>query len=233
MNETYPTHFIARRLSHENIPLTDCDSICVFCSKEITHGIPFKKTVSSNFTNLDIVQHIDSDYVCSDCYVCLKEPKLRRFNYIATNTDLIYFKRSDIENYLFNPPEPPFIFSITESMKKHSSFKARINHSQKLFYVQKEDEQILFSPSKYIELFNTMKRLYTTFSKTAIKTGNYKPNYIKKYGLHHFIRDETIIKKHRGSQVFNLLLYALNLSDEQLKKIEERKKAKQVKLIGL
>ncbi len=161
-----------------------------------------------------------ASHVCAACNACVREPKLRRMNFIAigdsdeSNAHIIFFKRDEIERYLFNPPSPPFVFAVTENFKKHTSFKARVNLSQKLFYIQKEDEQILFSPAKYREIYEAMARLDSTFSKTAISTGNYQQNFIKKYGLREFMMDENKIKNERGTQQFNLLVYSLNMDEE-------------------
>lgn len=184
-------------------------------------------TVSGTFTNWDLLTDRAASHVCAACNECIKDATLRHINFIATEQGVTFFKRDEIEKYLFNPPAPPFVFCVTESMKKHNSFKARVNSSQKLFYVQKEDEQILFSPGKYRDIFEAMKQLYVVFSKTAIATGEYQMNFITKYGLNNFQRDEGIIKRERGTQQFELLLYAMNMSEELLKKVNERKEKKE------
>jgi hypothetical protein len=141
---------------------------------------------------------------------------------MATGDRLVFFKRDDIEKYLSDPPEPPFVLFVTASYKKHGSFRAHVNQSRKLFYVQFEDRSILFSPSKYRDLFDLMKRMYATFNKTEeIGKGEYIQRRVQEYGIDAWKRDESIIMLHRGSMVFELLLYALNKPEEALKKIEE------------
>jgi CRISPR type IV-associated protein Csf1 len=163
-----------------------------------------------------------ASHVCNACMWCIKEPKMRRSQWIATENQLEFFKRDDIERYLFDPPEPPFVFFVTSSYKKHGSFRARVNDSRKLFYVQFEDRQILFSPSKYRDLFELMKRMYTVFNKTQeIGKGDYIQKRVFEYGLKQWQNDEVILKQHRGSQVFELLVYALNKPEEAKKKQEE------------
>jgi len=225
----YPTHLIYRALKNPQPETEQCKGMCAFCGSEIQEGIKLENSVSDTFTNFDLLQDRNAAHVCKCCYTCLKESKLRRMNFIAicdsdeSNAHLYYFKRDEIEKWLFSPPPTPFVFAVTESMKKHNSFKARVNFSKKLFYVQKEDTQILFSPNKYKDIFDAMKRLYRSFSKTAIGSGEYQQNFIKKYGLIEFIHDEDIIKNERGSFQFDLLLFAMNMSEENLKKFKERK----------
>lgn len=235
----YPTHLIYQALGKPYVETASCNGICAFCGIEILEGVPLKNSVSDTFTNFDQLTDRNASYVCKCCYACLKDVRLRRMNFIAIgNSDdsdkhIIFFKRHEIEQYLFSPPPAPFVFSVTENFKKHTSFKARVNYSQKIFYIQKEDEWILFSPAKYREIYESMKRLYSTFSKTSIQTGNYQQNFIKKYGIHDFMHDEEIIKIARGTQQFELLIYALNMSAEQLKKFKERKTKQEDKVNGM
>ena len=223
ITDRYPTHLIYQSIGKPQVETEICTGICAFCGSEILGGIKLESAISDAFVNFDLLTDRTASHVCECCYACLKEPKLRRMNFIATEKGITYFKRDEIEKLLFYPPNPPFIFAITESMKKHNSFKARINYSQKLFYVQKEDTQILFSPNRYKDIFEAMRRLYHSFSKTTIGRGNYQQNFIKKYGLLEFMHDEAIIKNERGSFQFNLLLFAMNMSEENLKKFKERK----------
>lgn len=232
----YPTHLIYQALGKPHVLSEPCTGICAFCGTEIKEGVPLKNSVSDTFTNYDLLIDRNASHVCQCCYACLKNARLRRMNFIAvgdsdeSNAHILFFKRDEIERYLFNPPPLPFVMSVTLSMKKHASFKARVNYSQKLFYVQKEDEQILFSPNKYKEIYEAMRRLYSTFSKSAIQNNDYQQNFIKKYGLQNFMRDEEIIKCERGTQQFSLLIYSLNMSAEQLKKFKERKAKQEAKL---
>lgn len=218
----YSTHLIYQALGKPRVETEPCAGHCAFCGDIITEGMKLKESVSDAFTNFDMLVDMNASHVCAACHACLKETKLRRMNFITTKNNIEYFKRDKIEHYLFNPPNSPFVFAITVSMKKHMSFKARVNYSSKLFYVQKEDEQILFSPMKYMDIFAAMKSLYKFHSKTAIGSGEYQQGFIKKQGLKEFIRDENIIKNERGSQQFELMLFAMNMSEENLKKMKER-----------
>lgn len=232
---SYPTYLIYQALGKPHVETEPCNCICAFCGTEIQEGVQLENTISDAFTNFDLLTDRTASHVCAACNACVREPKLRRMNFIAigdseSNAHIVFFKREEIERYIFSPPPVPFVISVTLSMKKHASFKARVNYSQKLFYIQKEDEQILFSPNKYKEIYEAMRRLYHMFSKTAIQSGDYQQNFIKKYGLKEFIRDEGIIKNVRGTQQFNLLIFSLNMSEEQLKKFKERKAKQEAKL---
>lgn len=215
MNATELIYHAAGSPPVETVPAT---GICAVCGAEITEGVPIKKVVSSAFTDWNMLADINASHVCKACKWCIKEPKTRRSQYIATENWLEYFKRETIEHWLFFPPCPPFVFFVTSSYKKHGSFRAKVNGSRDLFYIQFEDRQILFSPNKYKELFELMKRMYATFNKTQeIGTGNYIQKRIMEYGIEKWRQDEEVLKKYRGSQVFELLLYALNKPEEETK----------------
>lgn len=224
MNE-YPTHLIhvaAGLPSVENLEPTDGN--CVVCGRNISEGVPLKKVVSDAFTNWDVMNDLSSTHVCKACTWCIKNRKTRQSCYVATKDELVFFKRDEIEKYLFDPPETPFVLFVTKSFKKHGSFRAHVNKSRKLFYVQLEDRSILFSPSKYRELYDLMKRMYVVFNKMdEIGRGEYIQKRVRDYGLDAWNRDESIIAQHRGSMAFELLLYALNKPEEALKKIEDKK----------
>ena len=205
------TELIYHAAGSPPVEVVSAEGICAVCGKAISEGVPIKKVVSGAFTDWNMLADMNASHVCSACTWCIKEPKMRRSQYIATENELIFFKRDDIEKYLFEPPESPFVFFVTSSYKKHGSFRARVNDSQQLFYIQFEDRQILFSPNRYRELFELMKKMYITFNKTQeIGQGNYIQKRVMEYGIEKWKRDEEILKQHRGSQVFELLLYALN-----------------------
>lgn len=215
--ESYPTHLIYQALGKPHVLSEPCTGICAFCGTEIQEGVRLEKTVSEAFTNYDQLTDHTASHVCSACNACVREPKLRRMNFIAigdsdeSNAHIIFFKRDEIEKWLFNPPPAPFVFGCTINYKKHLSFKAKVNCSSKLFYVQFEDNSILFSPSKYKPIFEAINRLHLVFSKSEIESGNYYMNRMRQYGLRAFQNDEGTIKEHRGTLQFNnLLMYALN-----------------------
>jgi len=214
-----PTELIYQAAGSPSVETVPTDGICAVCGQKIHEGIPIKKVVSNAFTDWNILADMTSSHACKACKWCIKEPKMRRSQYVATENELIYFKRDDIAKYLFEPPEPPFVFFVTASYKKHGAFRARVNGSRKLFYVQFEDRQILFSPNKCQELFELMKKMYLVFNKTQeIGKGDYIQKRVLEYGLKQWQHDEAILKQHRGSQVFELLLYALNKPEEAKKK---------------
>jgi CRISPR type IV-associated protein Csf1 len=213
------TELIYTAAGSPEIPVISTQGLCAVCGKKITEGIPIKNVVSNTFTDWNMLADMSAQYACKACSWCIKEPKLRRSQFIATEKELYFFKRDDIEKWLFYPPNPPFVFFVTANYKKHGSFRARINDSQNLFYIQFEDRQILFSPNRYRELFQTMKKMYKYFNKLhEIGEGNYNYKHVMDYGIDKWRVDEIFLGQYRGSQVFNLLLYALNKPEVEIEK---------------
>lgn len=220
-----PTHLIHQGAGYPEVEnLETAPGRCAVCGSEISEGVPLKKVVSDAFTNWDVLADATETHACKACAYCIRDRRTRQSCYVATKDSLVFFKRDDIEKYLFDPPEPPFVLFVTASYKKHGSFRAHVNQSRKLFYVQFEDRSVLFSPSKYKDVFNVMKRMYATFNKTEeIGKGEYIQRRVQEYGIAAWKRDESTIAQYRGSMVFELLLYALNKPEEGLKKIEEKR----------
>jgi CRISPR type IV-associated protein Csf1 len=213
------TELIYTAAGSPEIPVTSIQGLCAVCGKKISEGIPIKNVVSNTFTDWNMLADMNAQYACKACSWCIKEPKLRRSQFIATEKELYFFKRDDIEKWLFYPPNPPFVFFVTANYKKHGSFRARINDSLNLFYIQFEDRQILFSPNRYRELFQTMKKMYKYFNKLhEIGEGNYNYKHVMDYGIDKWRVDEIFLGQYRGSQVFNLLLYALNKPEVEIEK---------------
>jgi len=216
--------FVENKVEPKNIDITKC----ALCGEEIDEGFKISEAVSENFTDYVYFRVLDSDYVCKYCYNSLKEPKFRRYSFVMNKSEVIYLKRNEIADYLFDKSlNPPFIFCITESMKKHMVFKAMVNYDETLFFIQKEDYTILFDRNEYRPVYNTMKKLYQTFSKSHIRYGEYPAKLAIKYGVSELKQDEEIISKHRGTQVFDLLLFVLNREEDKKNGMRKNKRRTQ------
>lgn len=126
-----PTELIYRAAGSPPIETEPVDGICAVCGREINEGVPIKKVMSNSFTDWNFLADMTTSHVCAACTWCIKEPKMRRSQWIATKHRLLFFKREEIERWLLDPPESPFVFFVTASYKKHGSFRARVNDSQR------------------------------------------------------------------------------------------------------
>lgn len=199
--------------------IEDVKGVCCFCGKQIKQGKKIKDCVSSIFGNWDLFKYSHLEWCCPACVYCLRESKLRTSNWIATGEKLIYFKRENIAETIFNPPNPPFVIAITESFKKHLAIKARINYSQKRFWITMENMGMWFEPDKWRGIFEIMKELAEgEFSKTEIRSGEYQARRIQNYGIEKWEKQEELLKPVRRQPVFKLLVFAINLPKKEVKK---------------
>lgn len=208
-----PTHIIWKAMggpSLEGYEEIRERTTCCICNNKISEGYKRKDIVSRDFNDFDYFS--SSPLICLPCAFCIRTPMLRRTSFIATQDKFIPLKRDELEEYLFSPPDPPFVFCITSSYKKHLSFKAEVNFSSDIFSIRYDDNNILFSRKEMRGYYNILEELYEIFSKTEIKIGNYSQARILKFGLERWRTLEYIIKEIRGALPFELLLYVLNRS---------------------
>lgn len=200
---------------------------CSLCKKEINEGVKSKKILSGNFTNHDVVS---GEYLCQACANIMQSDlstKLRRSNFIAFSDEIIYFKQGDIAKWIFSEKKTPFAIGITFSYKKHNAFRCMLNYSNENFSIRQEEKLIDINLTAAKEIFRAMLSLYLTyFTKDNIRLGDYNIAFVQKFGAEKLSQIENILKKHRKTDMFNLLIEALP-SDKKLeynKKIQEKEK---------
>lgn len=135
--------------------------ICKVCGQKTESGFKSKLYIKdARFTNFDLLKAVDSDIICQNCASCLSEPKLRRSSFIADTDKIIYLQKNDIENYVFNLSETgiktPFVFCVTESFKKHMSFKATINYDTNKYTVTHENYSFVIDVAQSKNLLHQM-----------------------------------------------------------------------------
>lgn len=189
---------------------------CCLCGAKTKLYLPVKKVLSEKFTDQDRFL-TNSKIVCQKCATCIKEPKLRRSCFYASEEALVYFKKEELERVVFEDIKKismPFVFCITESYKKHNSFKARLNYDPNLFYIQFEDTEFIFPATKVIGLYAELKKAYNFFTKAELLSGDYK----KAKGditIEQIMSWEQLFNKHRGKMYFNFLIMMLKKEDNK------------------
>ncbi len=215
------THLIAHWLS--DIPLGDKVGLCKMCGYNTEHGFAAKDYIKeARFTNSDLLKYRSSEVICESCAACLKEPKLRRSSFICSDKGLQYLVKNDIENVLFNMQDyvsGEFVVCITQSFKKHNSFRARVNYNTSKFYIREEDDEYIFDVDSMRDYYKIINELYLYFTKEEIRTGQYDSMQILKYfnsnldesmTFDNFFEKDKKIAQIRGSKQFDLLLHILN-----------------------
>lgn len=88
-------------------------------------------------------------------------------------------KRTEVRDWLINPPEPPFTIAIAESGQKHILFLAQTGYDRENFPVQFEMDSLSINRTSFIEILNVYESLLNlNFSKTEIDSGEYRPDRI-------------------------------------------------------
>lgn len=214
------------KLIAQHLTLLECEEQaekrCKICGETATKYFNSKKIISEKFNDLDACKCKVSDVICVYCATCIKDASLRRSCFYADNEKLIFFKKNDIENLIFNlPVSPPFVFCFTQSFKKHNSFKAKINYSSDKYYIESEGKRFKFETRKMEQLYNVIKQAYfdDLMSKEEILSGK----YTTLIDVQKLIEYEKIFSVHRGNEYFDFLVYILNseIKNEILKKRKE------------
>lgn len=228
---------LASGISIQVIELEEVKSNCLVCGKPISKGTTYKKIVSSNFTDWDICKNKSGTHICKECSTVIKTKELRTNNFLATKDNLYLLKKNDLEEYLFNIDKyvsGDFVIGITRSFKKHNSYRCKVNNNTNVFIIREEDKEYVFDRANMKVLYDIIWDMYLYFTKDEIQTGQYQISKIQEYGLKRFKKHEEIIKRHRNTHQFDLLLYILNsekrnkIVEERIKKHkEEKKKQKQ------
>lgn len=159
------------------------ETLCTICGAPITHGVPVKKALSSNYTNWAQHKAPISQYVGPACYFTIKlntqyhRMALDRYSFCATQDHLSILNRWQVRDYLIKPPKPPFVLVCTVSQQKHLALHSHISYQQDRFYCQFENQTLLIDPT-FKPLVNFVGALYSIgISKKQLAQG--KLNYAK------------------------------------------------------
>lgn len=202
---------------------------CCMCGRYTEKEFKTKDYIkNARFTNFDLLKNPNSSVICECCAYCMNNADLRRKNFIADSEHIEFLTKNDIENVIFDLEshvKGEFVVCMTQSFKKHNSFKATVNTDTSKFSVQLEDNSFYIDVAVHKKLYDTLNKMYLWFGKDEILTGDYNYLAIKDFGLDNFTRYENVIKQCRGSMVFDFLLYILN-SERRNEIVKERLKAK-------
>lgn len=209
------THFIGKHLV---VMAGSIKGYCCFCGAS-TNVLPRRDVLSSNFNDWQHVKY-NSKYVCMMCAACLGSQALdgkalRNYSFIATNDKLITLQLPEISSCVLTPPEPPFVFVVTFTHKKHIVFHACLNHTKDLFTIATDKGNIEIVLGSFRKLYGTCQKLYDYgFSKVEMRSGGYKKwAKMDNCGTDFWSLDNDI-KKYRNTFYLEFLLHILQKSEE-------------------
>lgn len=227
----YLSEFLARHLRH-NFKTVECADICKMCGKHLVQGVKQKDVIKkATFNDYQYLTR-KSNFMCIECSALIgdiqfpcddKKRRLRSFSFIAELGSIKILKRDRLLEYIIDPPEPPFVFCITYSNKKHIAFKSQIQFDKKAYTVFTDKGAVLIDLKVIKELLVILSAWYTVlpgkedtkqqptwFTKGEIlKSGKNYKNIIA-YGLQKYQQENCIIEPYRNTALLTLLAFALN-----------------------
>lgn len=196
-----------KQITYTFPPAPGCkDDKCWLCGGDTNgRGTPKKKTIKPTFTNHDIAKAPMSESICEACTWGLSNASLRNYSILATSKGLEHPSKIQIREYLTNPPEPPFVFTIAVSGQKWLHILAKINYSNKIFEVMYEQTPVKVNPEKFKTLIELIEELYNAgFTKDEILKGDYQAHKIQSFSIKRFEEIEWQLELDRGSRLFEL-----------------------------
>ena len=197
------------------------NNICRICG-EVGHGVPFADWVRPTFTDHDKLQI--GDIICHRCRWLFEErsellaqrvgkdkpQRMRNYSHFVVDGRWIPLSKGNkphMKDLLLGKPFPE-LACIADSGQKHIFFRAKWNPSgSEAGYVQFEEQSIFIERSALAWLLERIEKLYVTFNKAEIGTGDYSQYRILKFGLGTWRAYEHSIAYMRDSVLFKLALF--------------------------
>lgn len=156
---------IVKEVNIKKYKIHDISFICPCCGKECEQGVKVKDAVSSKFTDWAYL----SEYVCEDCADLFT---LYFYSYIVDPKGIRLLNVRELKEQLIKPQEPPFLFAITTTQKKHLFYKSKWNYCSNPFAVNLETETICTTNERMKILFDFVECLQTLgCTKDELKKG--------------------------------------------------------------
>lgn len=197
---------------------------CNLCGMPFIGGIPVKKLLGSSYMDWAIHKNPEGTHLCTACSFCLSmnpEGRVALFRYaiVADGKELMLCSRSQMRDYLLNPPEPPFLFIIPTSQKKHLFSKSVISHSRDNYFCNLEEQTVIVNRQKFTELVQKIEALRGVgIVKTDIEAGRIGGMFVKNYDIRSQERALEIIEECRKSEMFGLALFVAQKEEEEKSK---------------
>ena len=168
---------IIKEVEIKEYPTVSKDFICAVCGEKHVRGTRTKDIVSGSFTDWNLLR---GDMVCKRCTDLFS---LYFYSYIVDGAGIHLLNVRELPEALQSQQEPPFLFCVTTSRKKHLFYRAAWNYSKGRFAVNLETETIYTSPERMRELFAIVECLQTLgASKMRLADGELQYSVAGKLG---------------------------------------------------
>jgi len=201
-----------RTISYEDLDYQKVeDKLCWLCGGETEYvGRPVSEAIKMTFTDHSRAKMQESESICRGCSFCLdnENRSLRNYSILATKEKLYHPGRDDWRKILIDPPGQPFIAIMAVSGQKHLHFKASISQSIDYYPALLEEREIIIIREVLEEILKYFETLYSNlFTKTEIRTGEYKQHRIMDFGIERWEVIESNISQWRPSGLLDVADY--------------------------
>lgn len=228
----FPTHLIYQAA---NTPIfdgiEDLSGNCFVCKQFILSGIPIKKALRDCFAGLDSIGDAKGVGYCAACAFTFLEKvvingdikRFRTHSHLVANGKWMPCTKAQkplMREFLLSDHNGPWLAVLAESGQKFLAWRAPVNFGNGPFKVRLEEQNIETNKEELTFLIDLITTLLTAgFSKSAIQSGVYNQNTIKKnYDL--YTQAEPQLKEFRGQSVLDLALY-LSQKEEWIEPIQQ------------
>ncbi|MCK9326408.1 MAG: hypothetical protein M0P69_13025, partial [Bacteroidales bacterium] len=184
------------------------DARCWLCGGD-TGGIGRlkKRHITKMFSDTEYAQENRSESLCVGCGGLLSNASMRFYSLLATEKGISHPTRREWRDILLVPPQGIWAGGLAISCQKHLFYRMTLNFSAVRCIVALEDFRVLYQPGHLDWLLGRVEPMLAVFSKEEIRTGQYRQNRIREYGLKAWQKAEAIIHPLRGNPLLDLVLY--------------------------
>lgn len=212
---SFPSSDVAQKLNN--------GTLCKICGEFLVLGVSEKEAIKDTFNNVDLFKH-ESHFVCQACAFALSS-KFRYTSFVSTTDEYTPFKNDALWRALIHPPNPPFVFCVTESFHKHNLIRAEISEDVLSYTVRFEDKKILFNRASGMAMMKAIAKLYYGgFTREEILCGATNYKRIMDYGVEAYRVIEEQVRVWRGEDVFEMLIIGLSSSKKEIYRTAMAKK---------
>lgn len=193
---------------------------CLICNTNYANKFFNKKKVlSSNFTDMNMLQNKGSNYICNHCQKLLsgnyldsptgKKCGLRLYSFLIEKNKFEIIDKKEKIGYLFNYQfKPPFLLCFSKTGQKHIFYKAKMSNNNNQFYVCMEESNILFNRNNLRKIYLIVNKLFQLgVKKDDLLNCCLSPKQIDKYKIS--FRELSEIKKYKNDQCYELIIDCL------------------------
>lgn len=182
-------------LVHNAVAEHDCH--CAMCGSQIKAGESVAdNTFPSSFNDHRYLASPASKFRCGYCEAVLNEKKFQ-VNYstavFSKKGAFPISKKTARACVLLNPPQPPFAMSVQVSKSQHVVWKAPLNLSNDIYFIQVGELTVKINQSTLMNAYACLQELRSSYLNTpleiveryklkAIKEAKNKPEELKPFG---------------------------------------------------